>query len=117
MHWNLDDHQLAEKIAAAKQYVELKDEVERALQLRGEAYFRTECLRRTFADEPPRYDCSKPAYETWGEQRVGKGQYQTVIRFKEHILPILNAIQDYAADATLTHASFQNEQQAVPGGY
>jgi len=117
MHWTLDDHQLAEKIAAAKQYVELKNEVERALQQRGEGYFRTECLRRPRAEEPPRYDRSKPAYETWGEQRVDKGQYQTVIRFKEHIFPILKAIQDYAVDATLTHTSFQNEHQAVPGSY
>lgn len=101
LHWILNDRALAKKMAAAGQYAELKEEVRRAVAQCGEEYFRTECLRRSAGAGWPDMCTGMPAYETWGEQRVGEGQYQTVIRFKEHILPILNALRDHAAHAAL----------------
>ncbi len=101
LHWTLDDQLLSEKIAAAEQYVELKDEVRRAIGQHGEKYFRSECLRRV-VNPAPRYDTSeKPFYETWGEQQVSRGAYQSVIRLKEHVLPLVDAIFRHAAQASL----------------
>jgi len=96
----LDDRLLSEKIAVAQQYVELKNDVQRALAQRGEEYFRTECLRPVL-DPVPRFDTSKkPFYETWGERQVLKGEYQSVIRLEQHIMPLATAIFDYATQAS-----------------
>jgi hypothetical protein len=102
LHWTLDDQLLSEKIAAAERYAELKDEVRRAVGQHGEGYFRRECLRKV-VNPVPRYDPSKkPFYETWGERQVSKGEYQSVIRLKEHIAPLLDAIFHHAEQASLS---------------
>ena len=100
LHWTLDDRLLSEKMAVAQQYVELKNDVQRAVAQRGKEYFRSECLRP--APNPiPEFDTSKkPFYETWGERQVLKGEYQSVIRLEQHIMPLANAISDYAARAS-----------------
>lgn len=100
-HWSLNDLLLAEKIAAAKQYVELKAEVEQAIALRGEEYFRIECLRKTLGDDSGHLNRLSPAYEAWGERRVAEGQYQRVIRYAEHVLPLMNAIMNHAVRSAL----------------
>jgi hypothetical protein len=100
LHWTLDDRLLSEKISAAEQYVELKNDVRRAIAQRGEEYFRSECLRPSI-EQFPGYDISKkPFYETWGEQQVLGGAYQSVIRLKQHVMPLANAIFRYAAQAS-----------------
>jgi hypothetical protein len=102
LHWTLDDRLLREKIAAAEQYVELKNEVQKAIAQRGEAYFRGECLRRVVT---PALSCDtskKPIYETWGERRVLNGEYQSVIRLKQHVLPLVNAIFHHATQGSLS---------------
>jgi hypothetical protein len=99
LHWTLDDRLLSEKMAVAQQYVELKNEVRRAIAQRGEEYFRNECIR-ALLDPAPWFDTSKkPFYETWGERQVLNGQYQSVIRLEQHIMPLANAILDYALQA------------------
>jgi len=95
-HFVLDDSLLAQKLAAAQAYAELKDEVERALACRGEDFFRVECFKRVVSAALV-HPGGKPLYEQWGEQRVAEGQYTSVIRFKEHILPIAEAVLSYAA--------------------
>jgi hypothetical protein len=100
VHWTLDQRRLDQKIEAAEQYAELKKEVQRAIAQRGKRYFRVECLRR--ADTSSRdFNGGKPAYEVWGEQRVAEGRYQTVIRFQQHLLPLTEAILDYASHTLL----------------
>jgi hypothetical protein len=102
LHWTLDDRLLSEKIAAAARYAELKDEVRRAVGQHGEGYFRRECLRKVI-NPAPRYDTSKkPFYETWGERQVGRGEYQSVIRLKDHIVPLVDAIFYHATHASLS---------------
>ena len=101
LHWILDDWLLAEKLAAADQYVELKHEVQRAIAARGKEYFRMECLRRTDSAELPNFNLAKPGYEIWGEQRVAAGHYCEVIRFKQHILPIMEAMLNHASQSAL----------------
>lgn len=101
VHWTLDDRRLEQKIAAAEQYAELSQEVQSAIAQQGKQYFRVECLRRTETAALPHFDGGKPAYEIWGEQRVAEGHYQTVIRFQQHLLPMLEAILDYASHTML----------------
>jgi len=45
---------------------------------------------------PPDY---KPFYESYGEKQVADGIYKNVIRYREHILPIGNALWDFAERA------------------
>ena len=94
-HLQLDDSALQSKMDAAYAYVELHDEVERAIAARGEENFRTECLRRvtTIDSKTP----EKPFYEIWGERRVAEGEYNSVIRYKEHLLPLQQAIDRHVA--------------------
>jgi hypothetical protein len=100
LHWTLDDRLLSAKIAAAQQYVELKDDVNRAIAQRREEYFRNECLRPVL-DPTPHLDTSKkPFYETWGERQVLRGEYESVIRLEQHILPLANAIFNHAMEAS-----------------
>ena len=98
LHLRLDDELLSRKFAAAEQYQELKAEVERSLEHFGREYFRIECLRRASETAPPTVS-DKPFYETWGEQQVAKGAYKSVIRFQQHMLPILGKIREHAASA------------------
>jgi len=111
LHWILSDRLLAEKLAAADQYVELKHEVERAIAARGKEYFRLECLRRTDSAELPNFNLAKPGYEIWGEQRVAAGHYCEVIRFKQHILPIMEAMLNHSSQSALEF----NVRSASPG--
>jgi len=101
LHWTLDDRELEKKVASAEQYAGLSFEVQRAIAQRGREYFRMECLQRTATTDLPNPAAGKPAYEIWGEQRVAEGRYQTVIRFEHHVLPIMQAILNYASSATL----------------
>jgi hypothetical protein len=91
--WELDDEALARKLAAARDYPELVDEVERALSLHGADAFRRERLHaveplRTLAG---RFD-GKPQYERFGEERVAAGLYSRVLRYEEHYAPLTAAL-------------------------
>ncbi|HEY2913390.1 MAG TPA: hypothetical protein VGK21_08530, partial [Candidatus Angelobacter sp.] len=41
-------------------------------------------------------ESGKPHYERWGEQRKAEGKYASVIRYREHIVPIVTAIREHA---------------------
>ncbi len=94
-HTRLDAATLRAKLDAAQAYIELQDEVERAVARRGEEHFRTECLRRITG--VPAEAPEKPFYETWGEKRVAEGEYASVIRYQEHLLPLQQAIDRHVA--------------------
>jgi hypothetical protein len=96
-HLRLEDRLLRLKLNAAREYTELRDEVEQAIALKGEEYFRVECLRKatqSVVDHPSGY---RPYYEELGESRVATGKYRTAIRYRSHMLPLLRAIQDHAS--------------------
>jgi hypothetical protein len=105
LHLRLEDDILRRKLKAAADYGELKEEVQRAITARGEQYFQIECLRKVsaviaedaHADEPGAKPYVKPYYESFGEKRVAEGEYISVIRYKEHMLPVLNALRDHVA--------------------
>ncbi len=101
-HLSLPESLLEEKLRAAADYTELKAEIEQAIALKGKEYFRTECFRKViepFATVPPSSVDSKPYYETHGEERVEQDKYSSVIRYRQHMLPILGAVRDYALES------------------
>jgi hypothetical protein len=101
-HLRLEDSLLQKKLAAASDYIELKAEIQQAIASRGREYFRTECLRNVVAPvaevfvEPG--SALKPYYEIHGEERVAQEKYTSVIRYQQHMLPILRAVRSYVLD-------------------
>jgi AcrR family transcriptional regulator len=120
----LDDAQLARKLSVAREYSELKDEVDafidqKALEalrafpelsayisdfvtsdMGGEAY-RVESLR--LAGESTRGDGAAneiPFYERYGEMLVTAGAYDHAIRRSDHIAPLAKAMRRFV-DAQL----------------
>ena len=97
MHLRLDRDLLHRKLQAAMSYAELSGEVQSAIQHYGEEYFGVECLKKNNLAVPPQWAQSgKPHYERWGEQRKAEGKYASVIRYREHIVPIVTAIREHA---------------------
>jgi hypothetical protein len=92
----LDSDAVTEKLEVARSYGELASEVDGLLEKRGIEGLRTECLRRAsnlFVDD---YLVGTPYYEHYGEQQVAAGHYPSVLRYREHFLPLARAVRDYA---------------------
>lgn len=84
---HLGDQELQSKIDSAFAYPEVRPFVNEALERFGKEAFRTECLRP--ADQSldlTRFDLAT-SYEQHGAQLVQTGEYSTVIRFDQHVLP------------------------------
>jgi len=97
MHLRLDDDLLCRKLQAARSYAGLSGEIQSAIQHYGEEYFGVECLKKNNLTVPPLWaESGKPHYERWGEQRKTEGKYVSVIRYREHIVPIATAIREHA---------------------
>jgi len=85
----LDRHTFEEKIAAARAYPGLEDDVDYFLQKYSEQAFRTEYLYPATEDpEQTWVDHKRPYYEEHGERRVSDGDYNEVIRYHQHMLPL-----------------------------
>lgn len=90
---SLDDAALARKLEAAQGYPELAAEVAAALSRFGTAPFRTECLRPVDGGDRYGWNAGEtPYYERFGEERVAAGVYATVLRFREHMMPLADAL-------------------------
>jgi hypothetical protein len=79
----------------------LQEEVGEAFHNFGEQAFAREYLFAAAAPEQEperRFSRQKPFYETYGEQKVAAGRYQSVIRFHEHVLPIVNHLRKKVSD-------------------
>lgn len=116
LFFDLDEAAFMRKISAARNYPELQAEVESALngshaptmakdphlaeRLRTDYgvthanSFRIECLRPVTANGE-REDHQKPFYEEYGERQVRAGHYTDVLRYREHMLPLAAALDDY----------------------
>jgi AcrR family transcriptional regulator len=114
----LDDETFARKLLAARNYPELAAEVEAALAgvgsvgLRehpdlaarsgltsvgtGGDAFRVECLRPASngARNGGGFD-APPFYEQYGERQVAAGHYSRVLRYREHMLPLAEALRSH----------------------
>jgi hypothetical protein len=113
---HLDDEAFARKLAAAFEfYPELAAETRDALAGRGDEatvehfklnvdehaatdlsgmdMFRVECLRPVSHGDAP-FESATPFYEQYGEGRVAEGLYAQVIRYREHIRPLADALAE-----------------------
>jgi hypothetical protein len=91
----LDASALADKLAEARRYAALTGgalvgELDAMIALYGEAAFRTEFfvparVPETFAG----FAHEAPYYEKHGEKQVAAGRYTDVIRYREHLQPIV----------------------------
>ncbi len=92
---HLDETRLEAKLDAARGCGALRDEVDAALKATGKKSFATEylfeipagLLRDGVPQEPP-------FYETFGEKRVAEGSYQSVIRYRGHMLPLFSRMRE-----------------------
>ena len=88
----LDDHAFTRKMAVARSYPELEAEVKEAIRLNQLDAFRVECLRQVSNRPPVFANDHKPYYEQYGEQQVLSGHYYKVIRYREHLMPLGEAL-------------------------
>jgi hypothetical protein len=109
---SLDDDALARKLESASRYPELAGEVAAAIERFGTAPFRREFLRPVDLDDRFGWPAEEvPFYERHGEQRVAEGVYDRVLRFREHVVPIADALWSHShravtpAAVTVTAAS------------
>lgn len=94
----LDDLQIGAKLNFARSYPELQPEVEKALSANGRDAFRIECLRPVAATTCYHFQ-GTPFYERYGEKRVAAGFYSDVIRYREHMVPLAEALRRHAERA------------------
>src|SRR5258708_24526474 len=90
---DLDDDALNRKLDAAIAYREVQDEVQDALDRFGRHSFAVECLRpsstRAMLEQ---FETTPPRYESIGEGRVSEGRYREVLRYRQHVRPVFNAL-------------------------
>ncbi|MBA4188906.1 MAG: hypothetical protein C0467_12990 [Planctomycetaceae bacterium] len=87
----LGETALHRKLQAAFGYTELALEVQSSLAQMGEAAFSVESMRRVWPEPTPKAPPGTPPYyETFGERRVREGVYAEVIRWVDHVLPMVN---------------------------
>jgi hypothetical protein len=92
---HLDDAAVGRKLKAANDYPEMADEVEAAISENDAGAFRIECLRPVEGNNGiERFATEKPYYEKHGEQQMAAGYYKHVIRYREHMLPLAEALQE-----------------------
>jgi hypothetical protein len=93
----LDEDAFARKMAAAHGYTELKAEVDAALSRTPVDAFRVECLHPVdSASGCHRFMKEPPLYEHYGEKQVLTGYYPRVVRYREHIAPLAEALRRYS---------------------
>jgi hypothetical protein len=94
----LSPGELAIKLAGIRQYAEsaggaLLGEVDDMLQRFGEQALAEEVFdRMDVAAALSAFTDEKPFYETYGERQVTAGKYRFVIRYREHVAPIVCAL-------------------------
>ena len=85
-------------------YREVIGEVHDALDRFGREAFAVECLRSSSASAMlEQFAITPPAYESIGESRVSEGRYRDVVRYREHVLPVINALGIAIPDSALSH--------------
>lgn len=96
----LDEAALDRKIAAARDYVELRRDVDAALAAYGSPAFGTETL--SVVDDPFREiaGAHSPYYERVGRERQASGTYREVITLADHMRPLAEGLQARLAAGT-----------------
>ena len=89
----LDDAAFARKLAAATRYAPLAAELGAAVDAHGRDAFRTESLVDADPDADLVPPTDPPFYETYGQRQVENGLYDRVLRYRDHMRPLLSAIR------------------------
>ena len=84
------------KIEALRRYPELSAQVDKLTDAIGSDAYRVECLRLVSAAKANRPEQKVPFYERYGELLVAAGVYQHAIRYREHVAPLADAIRRFA---------------------
>lgn len=93
---HLDEAALERKLAAAHGYPELAGEVAAALGASGPLAFGTECLRPVCGLLPASVTSGIPFYETYGQGRVARQAYATVVR-RAHVARVAEGLASLVA--------------------
>jgi hypothetical protein len=96
----LTPSQFKRKLETIRNYADsaggkLREEVEDAFHAYGEHAFACEYLFDAPASKQAlelSFAQAKPFYEIYGEKQVAAGRYPCVIRFREHLLPLMNRL-------------------------
>lgn len=100
----LDDQAYERKMSAALEYKELQLEVEKAIRVNEADTFRVEQLRPVSNQElGDQFATARPYYETRGEARVAAGHYSEVIRYRQHIVPLAQALRRHVEEELRCH--------------
>jgi hypothetical protein len=94
---DLDDAEFEAKLAAIAEYRELEGEAKAVFAEFGCDAFRVEWLAPAATAEPHEIP---PFYERHGERRVASGYYRHVIRYREHVRPVVDALGARARGAS-----------------
>ncbi len=90
----LDPRAIERKHRAALGYRELRAEVANALDRFGALAYAIESLRPAATKAAlARFDAAAPDYERFGAERVRQGLYREIIRYREHVLPVRQALE------------------------
>lgn len=93
----LDAQTVKRKLKAAHGYPELINEADIVKSRTDRTFFSVECLRPAKdQNESREFLKNPPYYETYGEKRVAVGYYKEVIRYRDHVPPILQTLQKYS---------------------
>jgi hypothetical protein len=90
----LDEAAFARKMKAAQEYAQLAGEVLAAIERTSSDALRVECLCPVDPNAGD-YGCEHPFYEQHGEKQVAAGYYDRVLRYREHIAPLGEALKRY----------------------
>jgi hypothetical protein len=92
MRVDLDADAVNRKLMAAYAYPPLAEELRQKLADHGTDFLRTETFARVRRwDESALFD-GAPQYEQFAADRVAAGVYSEMIRFREHLLPLLRTL-------------------------
>jgi len=104
---DLDDAAFEAKIASAHAFAPVISDIGEMLSRFGEAPFRREAFRRIVDwTACPWPEGGHPLYERIGEERVALHRYERVIRYAEHMRPLINQMADHVRDSTAASCAF-----------
>jgi hypothetical protein len=90
---DLDDTAFARKVTIAQSYPELLQEVASTVSENGIDAFRREYLRPVCDFKESYVLEGQPFYERYGERQVAAGVYTKVLRYRQHMLPLAEALR------------------------
>ena len=85
----------SQKLTAAAEYQDLNRDVGHALGSFGAEAFQVEYLRPVDSSFDHGLFAEPPFYEQYGERQVSRGYYDRVLRHREHMMPLSEALNSY----------------------